>query len=248
MNGGAESGDLVFVGDVHLGQDDPWLPSFLEFLDRLGRTSRRIVFMGDLFDLWIGRPELEQPHQTAVVARLAELRRRGVVVRYLEGNRDFHIGRCYAGSAFDDATDQGILEEFGGRRVVAIHGDLANRRDRRYRRWRRVSRSGPAWLLFNLLPRRRRLRLACGLERRLRRSNAEYKGAFPEAEVRAYAATLLGSRDDALVLGHFHVERDLAPAPTGARGRVLVLPEWKASRRHLRIDPAGDMAFVDSPR
>ena len=73
------------------------------------------------------------------------------------------------------------------------------------------------------------------MERRLRSSNLEFKGQFPETAVRDYAATLLGENDDALVLGHFHLELDLAPPPH----RVLVLPEWKGSRRHLRVTPDG---------
>ena len=76
------SGNLSFIGDVHLDRDDPALGDFLNFLDRLGETSRRVVLIGDLFNLWIGRQELEQPHQTAVVDALQRLRRRGVVVRW----------------------------------------------------------------------------------------------------------------------------------------------------------------------
>jgi UDP-2,3-diacylglucosamine hydrolase len=240
----SEPGDLVFIGDVHLDREDPCLAPFLGFLERVGGTCRRIVFLGDLFNLWIGRRELEQPHQTAVVSKLAELRRRGVVVRYLEGNRDYHIGPCYAGRAVDEATDRGIVEHFAGRRIVAIHGDLANPADRQYRLWRRISRARAAWAVFNLLPRTRRLRLAESLERRLRSSNLEFKRAFPEAAVRAYAASMLDPRDDALVLGHFHVEREIAPGPDGPAGRVFVLPEWKSSRRFLRVRATGEIGFA----
>jgi UDP-2,3-diacylglucosamine pyrophosphatase LpxH len=138
------------------------------------------------------------------------------------------------------------VEQFAGRRIVAIHGDLANPEDRQYRRWRRISRARVAWAMFNLLPRNRRLRLAESLERRLRSSNVEFKSAFPERAVRAYAATMLGPSDDALVLGHFHVERELAPRPSGPRGSVFVLPEWKSSRRHLRVRSTGEIEFTDS--
>ena len=234
--------DLVFIGDVHLDRGDPFLGRFLEFLERVSRTSGRIVLMGDLFNLWIGRAELEQPHQTAVVTKLEELRERGVFVRYLEGNRDYRIGACYTGRALDDASDSAVVECHGGRRLVAIHGDLANPADRQYRTWRRLSRTRLAWQAFHLLPRRRRLRFAESLERRLRTSNPDFKRSFPEAVVRAYAARLLGPRDDALVLGHFHVEQDLA----SAHGRVLVLPDWKSTRRHLRVAPDGEIGFVDS--
>jgi UDP-2,3-diacylglucosamine hydrolase len=234
--------DLIFIGDVHLDRGDTFLERFVEFLERVSRTSRRIVLMGDLFNLWIGRAELEQPHQTAVVVKLEELRGRGVFVRYLEGNRDYRVGSCYSGRALDDASDEAVVECHGGRRLVAIHGDLANPRDRHYRVWRRLSRMPLAWHAFHLLPRRRRLRLAESLERRLRTSNPDFKRSFPETVVRAYAARLLGPRDDALVLGHFHVERDLETP----HGRVLVLPDWKSTRRHLRVAPDGEIGFVDS--
>lgn len=238
--------DLAFIGDVHLDCEDPALSAFLAFLDRLGGTSRRIVLMGDLFQLWLGRRELQQPHQTAVLEKFAELRSRGVTLRYLEGNRDYRIGACFAGSALDESTEQPIIERIGGRRLVAVHGDLANPRDRQYRSWRRFSRSGAVWLLFNALPRGWRMRVAGRLERRLRSSNQKFKGEFPEAIVRAYAKSLLGPDDDALVLGHFHVEKDLLPEGGRGKGRVLVLPEWKSSRRHLRVDVDGQIGFVDS--
>lgn len=240
------SGDLVFVGDVHLQRDDPDLDAFVAFLRRLGTSAERIVLAGDLFDLWLGRRDLELPHQTAVLDVLRALRRQGVVVRYLEGNRDFHVAGAYAGDAFDDAGDDGIVERFGGRSIFAIHGDLANPQDRQYRAWRRVARSRTAWAILNALPLRRRMRAAEAMERRMRGSNLGFKAVFPEAAVRAYAGSLLARGHDTVVLGHFHVERDLTAAPPSPAGRVLVLPEWKGSRRHLRVGRDGGIRFEAS--
>ncbi len=239
--------DLVLLGDVHLDRDDPDLGAFLRFLEAIAPTTRRLVLVGDLFNLWIGRRELEQPHQRAVIEALEALRRRGLVVRYVEGNRDYRIGPAYSGTGLDDATDLGIVERWGGVSLYVAHGDLANERDRRYRAWRRVSRSGPVWMAFNALPRARRLRLAEGLEARLRATNAAYKREFPEASVRGYAARRLQEGHDAVVLGHFHVERDLAARPPSPPGRILILPAWKGSRRHLRVSAEGEVSFVDSP-
>ena len=237
---------LVFVGDVHLERDDPDLPEFLEFLDRLGRTSCRIVLIGDLFDLWIGRRELEQSHHAAVASKLAGLRRQGVRVYYLEGNRDYRIGGGQTGRAFDASTEAGRVEEFAGRRIYAIHGDLVNPEDRQYRLWRRISRSGLAWAIFNALPRATRLRWSSGAESRMRESNLAFKLEFPEQAVRDYAAGLFRQGCDAVVLGHFHVEKDLHAHPPGPPGRILVLPEWKGSRRHLEVSADGQIGFVDS--
>ena len=241
------TGDLVFVGDVHLGLGDPEVEAFTSFLEAIAPTTVRLVLVGDLFNLWLGRRELERPHQRFVTAKLATLRRQGIVVRYLEGNRDFRLGPAYAGSVLDDVAGSGILERQGGKRLYAIHGDLANRKDFQYRAWRRIARSRLAWTVFNSLPRDRRLRLAEAVEARMRRTNTAHKRAFPEQDVRAYAARFLRAGHDAVVLGHFHIEKDLQAEPPSPPGRVLVLPEWKTSRRHLQVNPRGEIRFVDSP-
>lgn len=238
-------GDLVFIGDVHLDRGDPEVDAFVALLDALGETASRIVLMGDLFNLWIGRRELEQAHHSRVLERFVALRKRGVKIRYVEGNRDYFIAGDYAGSALDDATDRGIVETFGGHTIAAIHGDLSNVHDRQYRTWRRVSRSRLVQGLFHLVPRGRRMALAERLERSMRTSNREYKREFPEAQVRRYAAEFLLDGADLVVLGHFHIERDLVAEPPSPPGRIIVLPEWKPTRRHLRVAPDGEIAFVE---
>lgn len=234
--------DLVFIGDAHLDRDDPHVAPFLAFLAGLADTARRVVFAGDLFNLWLGRRELERPHHTAVVEAMGRLRARGVVLDYLEGNRDYRIGPAYAGRVLDAVASDGLELDFGGRRIWAAHGDMANPADRQYRAWRRFSRSAPVWGLFNLLPRARRLRLAESAEASMRRSNRQFKRHFPERAVRAYAAPRFAQGRDMVVLGHFHVEKELDATP----GRIYVLPEWGPSRRHLRVGADGRAGFVDS--
>lgn len=245
MKGAATQGDLLFIGDVHLERADADLADFVAFLDGVARTATTVVLMGDLFNLWIGDRALEQPHQSAVIECLARLRAAGCTVRYVEGNRDYRVGATYVGSALDDSGDEGLLERRGERRLRAIHGDLTNPDDRQYRLWRRVSRSAPFWMLFRALPAPARLRLAESIERRMRSSNVAFKAAFPEAEIRAYADRLLQPDESDLVLGHFHIERELA-LDADARRRVWVLPDWKSSRRHLRVALDGGIGFVDS--
>jgi UDP-2,3-diacylglucosamine hydrolase len=237
--------DLVFIGDVHLDRDDPDLDAFLGYLRGLGRTAGRIVFMGDLFNLWIGSESLEQPHHRAVVACLKGLRASGTEVHYLEGNRDYRIAQAHGGSAFDAVGRIELREDWGGLAIWAAHGDLVNVGDVQYRSWRRASRSSPAWWLFQAIPRSRRFAIAESLERRMRSTNLTMKREFPEALVRAYAEPHFRAGDDAVVLGHFHAEHELSGGP-GGRGRIFVLPEWKGSRRHLRVTPGGVMGFEDA--
>jgi UDP-2,3-diacylglucosamine hydrolase len=236
--------DLVFVGDVHLDRDDPDLQPFLAYLRGLGRTAGRIVLMGDLFNLWIGAEDLEQEHHRLVIACLSEIRSSGTEIHYLEGNRDYRIAASHQGGAFDAVSDTGLREDWGARRIWASHGDLVNRHDLQYRLWRRVSRSDVAWWIYSAVPRTRRFKMAESIERRMRATNRDMKLEFPEAAVRAYADAHLGPTGAAVVLGHFHVERELRAGLTDSE-RIFVLPEWKGSRRHLRVTSGGEMRFED---
>jgi UDP-2,3-diacylglucosamine hydrolase len=201
--------------------------------------------MGDLFNLWIGAPELEQAHHREVIACFRAMRDEGTEIHYLEGNRDYRIAQAHAGSAFDTVGDEGLREDWGGRRLWAAHGDLVNRKDLQYRAWRGFSHSRPAWWLFATIPIARRFAIAESVERKMRATNVDMKREFPEALVRDYAARYLTTPNAAVVLGHFHVEKELKMDPAEGT-RVFVLPEWKGSRRHLRVTSDGDMRFENS--
>ena len=233
--------DLVFIGDVHLDRDDREVKPFCRMLENVAQDAATLVLAGDLFNLWIGGNGPEPAHIRSVLDCLRGIRRSGVAVRYLEGNRDYFIRSHYEGDVFDTVAENGMEEVVGGLRVFSIHGDLANPEDRQYRSWRRFSRSTPVRVLFRAIPRRWRAGLADRLEGRMRSSNMAYKGEFPEAAVQAYAAESFREGFDLVVLGHFHLEKDLQAG--GPQGRILVLPEWKTSRRCLRVGADGRAGF-----
>jgi UDP-2,3-diacylglucosamine hydrolase len=235
-------GDLVIIGDVHLDAGDREVGEFCAMLEETAGTCVAMILAGDLFNLWIGRKDIQREHIKQVADALRAVRRRGVQVHYLEGNRDYFIARECEGDLFDTVTTAGLELQAGGHRIFAAHGDMANLNDRQYHRWRRFSRSSPIWFLFNLLPAGTRMRLAERIESRFRRTNQDYKIAFPEQEVRAYAGAMFREGVDLVVLGHFHIEKDLQ-ASTAGTGRILVLPEWKGSRRCLRIGKGGEVLF-----
>jgi UDP-2,3-diacylglucosamine hydrolase len=233
---------VAFIGDVHLDLGDAEVGHLGSLLSRLSDTCDSLVLMGDLFNLWIGQRELQQEHHREIAGILREIRDRGVELHYVEGNRDYRVGREFAGDLFDTAGDAGLVQRVSGRSLWAIHGDLANTRDKHYRRWRRLSRSKPFWVCFNLLPARLRARVAAMLETRMRGTNLAFKRDFPQAMVGAYAARFGARGYDAVVLGHFHIEKRWT-LDDGTE--VFVLPEWKGSRRHL-IAEADGIRFVDS--
>lgn len=213
---------VAVLADAHLGGPGGAAVPLVAQLRALPAAGcRRLLLLGDLFQLWIGDRRYETPDIALVAATLADLRRAGLRVDYVEGNRDFFLaGSAYAG-AFDSVGDE-VAFEAGGRRYLAVHGDGLDRRDRKYRFWRSVSKSRPSRLAASLVPRRFAQRLVFGTERQLSRTNLEHKRAIPEEVLRAYGRRRLAEGHDVLLLGHFHEARTL----TLPEGEVRLLDAW----------------------
>jgi len=244
-------GDLVFVADSHLeGGDEAEVRRFLRFLEARRRDTAVLYLVGDIFKIWLGSEKFTMDHQRPVVDALASLRRDGVRLVMVEGNREFFLGR-FEGSAFDRVESRVASEVFAGLRFHVSHGDLLNTRDWPYRIFRRVTKSRPVWWLFNLLPGGAGVRFAERLEARLKTANLRHKRSFPAEQALAYGRRFVEEGYDVGVIGHLHVERVMEVGPeSGPRRRLYVLPGWIETHRFLRFAPDGSVSyetFADAP-
>src|SRR5207245_10905053 len=113
--------------------------AFHAFLDQVPQAGDHLVLTGDLFDFWFEYHSVIPRKHFATVAKLQEVRARGVPITFVGVNHD----RC-GGSFF--TRDHG-LAFFGGeaelnlngRRAVIVHGD-----GRTEQQWTRaLRRRGP---------------------------------------------------------------------------------------------------------
>src|SRR4051794_37796094 len=217
---------IALLADAHLsGPGGPAGPLVEQLQALPSQGCRRLVLMGDLFQVWVGFPRFETAAVAAVVAALRDLRRQGIEIDYVEGNRDFFL----AGSPYADAFDRVVLEtafEVDGVRYLAVHGDGLNDRDWKYRFWRWLSKSAPVRLAVRAIPAALAQRLVGWTERRLSQTNFKHREFLPEAAIRAYAERRLAEGYDVLLLGHFHEGRVWQVAG----GEVRLLDAWFRSR------------------
>lgn len=242
--------DILVVADVHLNSGDPdAFEAFLGFLSRQSAGCGTIVFLGDLFDLWLGPPALQEPHHRRLLEALEDLARRGLVLAYAEGNRDLFVAHHFGGHPFSLATGGAIVLNRGGRRFVLVHGDRLNRIDYNYRIWNKLVRSVPVRLLLRLLPPPLTLRAASGLERKLRNTNRRFRTYFPHTQCERYAREQFNRGADVLLMGHFHQRFHFRySANAGRGGEVYVLPDWLTRRSALRIGAKGEVRSVSESR
>ena len=224
---------VALIADSHLGGPGGPAGPLVAQLEALpAQGCRRLVLMGDIFQAWIGFRSFETPDVAAVVAVLRELRRKGVRVEYVEGNRDFFL----AGSPYADAFDLIALEtsfQVAGVRYLAVHGDGLDDKDWKYRFWRKLSKSAPVRLAVRAIPGPLAHRLVHSTERKLSRTNFKHRTHLPEGAIRSYAERRLAGEFDILLLGHFHEPRRWRVQG----GEVRLLQAWFESRAVEWIRP-----------
>ncbi|RMH23356.1 MAG: UDP-2,3-diacylglucosamine diphosphatase [Acidobacteria bacterium] len=218
---------VAVIADSHLGGPGGPAGPLIEQLDALpDQGCERLILLGDVFHVWVGFRPFETDEIRALLPALERLRRRGVTIDYVEGNRDFFLQHGPYARYFDRLARE-VAVTAGGRRYLAVHGDGLNDRDYPYRFWRWLSKSWPTRLMVRSLPATLSRRLMFASEQRLGRTNFKHKTAIPEEVIRRYGERRLAEGFDVLLLGHFHAPRTLQVAG----GEIRLLDAWFNSRR-----------------
>jgi UDP-2,3-diacylglucosamine hydrolase len=233
----------VFLSDAHLNQDDIHSRNFVALAEKAAAEQVALFLLGDVFDLWFGSPGLTFGFQKPVVSRLRELRRGGLRLYYVEGNRDFYLKKYHEGQTFDSVAEVEMGAAVGGKRLYLSHGDSVNRADIAYRFWKAISKNRLAFGAVSALPSSVVLPLADRLERKLKRTNHRYRGSFPEKDCREFAMRRFAEGVDFVILGHFHSERLLRFAQGQSTKVLAVLPSWREEWRHFFLTAEGEFGF-----
>ncbi len=223
------------LADLHLSSVAGDLDRFAATLAAVReRGAGEVVFLGDLFRTLVGFPHFWDGEVRRGLAELERLRRAGVRVVLVEGNRDFFLDAA-AMAPFLDAAGEVHSFVAGSRRFLLEHGDLINRRDRSYRLWRAVSKSRTARLWARLLPAAVAVRIVANTEARLARTNFTYRRTLPVDDLVAAARRHFAAGVDVVMWGHFHRGWQLTE---GGR-TAMVLPSWAESGAVVWVDATG---------
>lgn len=228
---------VIFLSDVHLSEARPERTRrFLAFLDTLRGNTRMLFLLGDLFEYWMGPAHLAVGEHHDTLRKLRELTADGMDVRFVRGNRDFHVAR-----EFERATGVRVMGEgdeitLGRERVLLTHGDELCTEDTGYMVWRRLVRAPWAMSLYRALP----SFLALAIARRARATserNAARRGGRIQSFAPAALRRVFRRGYDRIICGHLHraVTRTI-PVPGDRAGTLMVLGEWDATGSYIEWD------------
>ena len=231
----------LIIADAHVGQRTGDVADMLSMLVKAGNLGvTEIISLGDGFQYLIGMSKFWTEGVREVLQCWRELRRQGIRIGVVEGNRDFFLDAPELAAELDFS---GLSYEFsaGGRRYRLVHGDRVNLRDLQYRFWSKVSKSLPARIWARLLPRPIAVGIVRTMEARLARTNLRYRYHKPLAGLRRAAHEAWSDGIDVLLWGHFHTSWQYHRDDRSA----VIVPDWLESRKAVLVDDDGEPVMVE---
>jgi len=235
-------GITYFISDIHIrSARDPKAKKFIGAVDSLTLDKcERLILLGDIFDMWVGRHEFFVKEYALVVAAVANLVQRGVEVLYFEGNHDLYLDLYWQQEVGVEVIKNPIVLDLYGKQVRMEHGDLANPNDRGYLFLKWVLQTPAMHFLANRMP----SRLARAIGERASRASRDYTDGFDidsRDVIHSYAHSLAeGGEDfDILVTGHLHVQDEYEFVCNDKTRISINLGWWANGAKWLKFGPDG---------
>lgn len=117
-----------FISDAHVGagsreEESKKINELLAFLDSNINSDTGLFILGDLFDFWFEYKNVIPRTGIRLTAKLIELARGGVCIRYIGGNHDFWIGERFLNEIGILYFDSEIECTIGGKNFFISHGN-----------------------------------------------------------------------------------------------------------------------------
>jgi len=219
---------MIIVADAHISEGRGNFASFCKMLELLGDGAQDIVFLGDIFDLWLALPRYEEDIHRQFLAwcRNQKTHRR---IGFLEGNHEFFLAEERHEYFTWCSPGPWMLDSRGN---LFVHGDLINRGDKRYLLLRRLTKNRITKYIFRNLPLGPQIALM--LKRKLKKTNTSFRKFLPEDEIKAFAETQFTTGVQTIFVGHFH--QDYYYNNSQSR-KLYVLPDWHRTGKVTLYEP-----------
>jgi len=189
---------MIIISDAHVNEA---IGNHLEFFDMLAAfesCDHDLIFLGDIFDLWIAWPRYQREiHQRFLTWCKDQKQHR--TIGFIEGNHEYFIA-AEKSDFFSWCTDSAFWQDEHG--TVYCHGDQINRRDSNYLRFRKLSKNGITKQILRFLP--LGPKFVELLKVRMKATNLEFRKRLPMQEIETFAEQRIKEGARTIFVGHFH--------------------------------------------
>ena len=190
--------NMIIIADAHVDESRGNAAGFFQMLEIIEKTDHDVVFLGDIFELWIALPRYEKDFHRNFTA-WCEIQKRRRSIGFIEGNHEYFVAArkqeyfswCSDGAGWTDA--KGLL---------FCHGDQINRCDKNYLLFRKISKNPISKTLVRFLPFGPRILEM--LKQFLKRTNLDFRESLPQQAIADFAEIQFNAGIHTIFAGHFH--------------------------------------------
>lgn len=208
---------MIVVADAHVSETHNNVDPFFRMLSKISQTDQDVVFLGDIFELWIGLQRYEDANHNRFV-EWCRTEKGNRTIGFIEGNHEFYVAQRHK-SAFDWCSSKSHFIE--SQNLLFVHGDLINREDKNYLRFRALSKNPIAKWLVRWMP--TGPEQVQKLKAKLKKTNQEFRLGLPKRAIQSFADEMFQKGIYKIMVGHFHEEFKIK----NQDGKSLhVIPDW----------------------
>ncbi|MDO6427975.1 UDP-2,3-diacylglucosamine diphosphatase [Thalassotalea sp. 1_MG-2023] len=215
-----------FIADLHLAEDRPDITAcFLSFLKKDAPKAQALYILGDLFEYWIGDDD-DSPLVNQIAQNLKILSQTGTAIYFIQGNRDFLLGKRYAQRCGMTLLPDVTTIDLYGEKTVIMHGDTLCTRDVDYQAFRKKSRSWWWQAMIKSLPLFIRRKIAQNYRKKSAQSTAMKSQDIMDVTPDEVIQCLKKHQSKLLIHGHTHRPATHELTVNGEPAKRIVLGDW----------------------
>ena len=230
----------IFASDLHLTPDRPRANEiFFDFVSGPAAQADALYLLGDLFEYWIGDDDLSDSFNASIADALRALSRNGVLLYFMQGNRDVLAGRDFVARCGATLIGDPTLIDLHGIRTLLMHGDTLCSGDIEYQKFRLYAHDPENQRKFLAQPLAERREQMLGMRAESEKSKQGKSAGIMDVTPAAVEKMLRDSGYPRLIHGHTHRPGRHLHVVDGRECERWVLTDWYGRAGYLHCDANG---------
>lgn len=225
----------LFISDLHLSPARSDITEcFVRFMRDEAPHANALYVLGDLFEFWIGDDD-QTPFANQIRMEFKRLTESGVAVYFVQGNRDFLLGKRFCKQTGITLLADVTTIELYGRKAVILHGDTLCTDDVSYQKFRRTVHQPWLQWLFKRIPWMIKKRIVAKVQSGVRDDKSHKSLEIMDVNQEEVEKVMTQYQVTLMIHGHTH--RPNVHHFENAQGQMtrIVLGDWYQQGSVLRV-------------
>ncbi|BCN24443.1 UDP-2,3-diacylglucosamine diphosphatase [Vibrio alfacsensis] len=229
----------LFISDLHLTPTRSDITEcFVTFMRTEAIKAEALYVLGDLFEFWVGDDD-KTPFADQIRSEFKALTDTGVSVFFIQGNRDFLLGKRFCKETGVTLLDDVCKIELYGQNAVILHGDTLCIDDVKYQEFRKTVHKPWLQWLFNRIPWFIKKRIVSKVQSDIRDDKQMKSLDIMDVNQKEVEYVLSTNNVNLMIHGHTHRPDIHNFVIDGEQKTRIVLGDWYTQGSVLTVNPSG---------